>query len=121
MTLKEAPEDSAPAVSNNINESPDKTRFYERTKSMNRSKNIFLLLFFILAAVVIGGLVAFVTQDIAWLKWLTYSDSIGVNYGNNEPLLDLGVFRFKFGLEMNVSVLQIILICVALFIYRKVR
>ena len=72
---------------------------------MHKSKDIFLLLFFVLAALVIGGLVGELTAGIPWLKWLTYGQSIGFNSEG----------------AVHLSVLQIILITAALLIYRKVR
>lgn len=88
---------------------------------MKNSKDTLILLFLLLAAVVIGGVVAELTAGIPALAWLTYGEKIGFNYGNTEPLLDLAVIKLNFGFQMNVSVLQIILICIALLLYRKVR
>ncbi|MCI8361289.1 MAG: DUF4321 domain-containing protein [Clostridiales bacterium] len=88
---------------------------------MERSKNFFLLLFFVLAALVIGGLVGELTAGIPWLRWLTYGQSIGFNGDGGGPLVDLQMIQINFGFRMQVSVLQIILITAALLIYRKVR
>ncbi len=88
---------------------------------MKKSKDIFILLFLILAAVVIGGFIAQLTLGIPALKWLTYGEAISFNYGNANPLLDLGIFKFNFGFQFNVNILQIVLICIALLVYRKVR
>lgn len=88
---------------------------------MKRSKDILILLFMILAAMVIGGLVAQLTSGIPALKWLTYGDAISFNYGNVNPLIDLSILKLNFGFELNVNVLQILLICAALLIYKKVR
>ena len=88
---------------------------------MEKSKNFFLLLFFILAALVIGGLVGELTAGIPWLKWLTYGQSIGFNSEGGGPLIDLQMIQLNFGFRMQVSVLQVILLTAALLIYRKVR
>ena len=88
---------------------------------MKKSKDIFILLFLILAAVVIGGFIAQLTSGIAALKWLTYGEAISFNYGNANPLLGLGIFKFNFGFQLNINILQIVLICIALLVYRKVR
>ena len=88
---------------------------------MKYQRNTLILLFLVLSAVVIGGMIASLTAGIPALKWLTYGESIGFNFGNANPLIDLNIFKLNFGFEMQVSVLQIILICVALLIWRKVR
>mgnify|MGYP002412391137 CR=1 FL=1 len=88
---------------------------------MRRSKDVLLLFFLILAALVIGGIVAELTSGVPALKWLTYGASIGFNHGNPKPLLDLEVLKFSFGFEMKISALQIVLISAALLVYRKVR
>ncbi len=88
---------------------------------MRKSKDIFILLFLILAAVVIGGFIAQLTSGISALKWLTYGEAISFNYGNLNPLIDLGIFKFNFGFQLNVNILQIVLICISLLIYRKVK
>ncbi len=88
---------------------------------MHKSKDFFLLLFFVLAALVIGGLVGELTAGIPWLKWLTYGQAIGFNSEGAGPLIDLQMIQLNFGFRMQISVLQIILITVALLIYRKVR
>lgn len=88
---------------------------------MGKSKNVLLLLFLILAALVLGGIVAELTSPIPALKWLTYGASVGFNAGNPGPLINLEVLKLSFGFEMKFSALQIILITAALLIYRKVR
>ncbi len=88
---------------------------------MQKSKNFFLLLFFVLAALVIGGLISELTAGIPWLKWLTYGQSIAFNSDSAGPLIDLQIIQLNFGFRMQISVLQIILIVAALLIYRKVR
>jgi len=80
-----------------------------------------ILIFLVLAAIVVGGLVAEATSGVAALKWLTYGEGFGFNMGNTAPLIDLSVFKLALGVEMKVSVLQILLICSALLVYRKVR
>ena len=82
-----------------------------------KTKNILLLLFLLLAAIVLSGLVSTLTKDIDFLQWLTWGDSVGFDNVN----LDLSVVQIGFSFKMQVNVLQIVFIGVALFVYRKVR
>ncbi|MBE6792559.1 MAG: DUF4321 domain-containing protein [Ruminococcaceae bacterium] len=82
-----------------------------------KTKNILLLLFLLLAAIVLSGLVSTLTKDIDFLQWLTWGDSVGFDNVN----LDLSVVNIGFSFKMQVNVLQIVFIGVALFVYRKVR
>ena len=90
---------------------------------MKNTKNWLLLLFFILAAVVVGALLGGLVKDISWLNWLTEGAriSFGNVAGSSQPLLDLSIVKFNFGFEMSVNILQIILITIALVLYRKFR
>lgn len=92
-------------------------------KTMKNTKNWLLLLFFILAAVVVGALLGGLAQDISWLNWLTEGAriSFGNVAGNAQPLLDLSIVKLNFGFEMSLNILQIILITIALVLYRKFR
>lgn len=82
-----------------------------------KTKNILLLLFLLLAAVVLSGLVGTLTQGIDFLEWLTWGDSVGFDTVE----LDLSVVNIGFSFKMQVNVLQIVFIGIALFVYRKVR
>ncbi len=82
-----------------------------------KTKNILLLLFLLLAAVVLSGIVATLTQGVDFLEWLTWGDSVGFDTVE----LDLAVIDIGFSFKMQVNVLQIVFIGVALFVYRKVR
>ena len=90
---------------------------------MKNTKNWLLLLFFILAAVVVGALLGGLVKDIPWLNWLIEGAriSFGNVAGNSHPLLDLSIVKFNFGFEMSLNILQIILITIALVLYRKFR
>lgn len=82
-------------------------------------KNL-LLLFYILAGVVFGAMLANVCRDVSFLSWLSYHQSIG--FSADAPLrLDLGVVQITFGFSMGVSVAQIFTIALALFLYNKTR
>lgn len=88
---------------------------------MKKGKDIFILLFLIVSAMVIGGLVGELTAGIPALKWITYGQAFGFNSENTRPLIDLQMFQLTFGIRVQISILQIILVSAALLIYRKVR
>lgn len=81
-------------------------------------KRNLLLLFFVLAGIVLGGMLATLCQNVSFLSWLSYSQGIGFN--SNAPfVLDLSVIKLTFGFSMQVSVAQIITILLAVFAYTK--
>ena len=82
-----------------------------------RDKNIWLLLLFICAGLVIGGLLGQLAGQVDWLSWLSYGQSFGVE----EPfVLDLNVIKITFALVVNINIASIIGMVIALFLYRKI-
>lgn len=82
-----------------------------------RTKNTLILIFLLLSALVLSALIGTLTQDISFLKWLTWSDSIGFDTVN----LDLSVIDLSLSFHMQINVLQVIFISAALLLYYKVR
>ncbi len=82
-----------------------------------KDKNIWILLVFILAGLVVGGLLGQIASSVDFLWWLSYSQSFGIN----EPIgLDLGVITLTFSLMFKISISSIIGMVLAIFIYKKV-
>ncbi|MFV0411704.1 MAG: DUF4321 domain-containing protein [Oscillospiraceae bacterium] len=81
-------------------------------------KRNLLLLFFILAGVVVGAMLASVCQNVPFLRWLSYGGSIGFNPAN-PFVLDLSVLTLTFGFSLTISVAQIITLGLAIFLYNK--
>ena len=82
-----------------------------------RDKNIWILILFILSGLVIGGLLGQMAAQVDWLKWLAY----GQQFGFESPIvLELNVIKVTFGLMININIASIIVMAIALFIYRKV-
>lgn len=82
-----------------------------------RDKNIWLLLLFICAGLVIGGLLGQLAGQVDWLSWLSYGQGFGVE----EPfVLDLNVIKITFALVVNINIASIIGMAIALFLYRKI-
>lgn len=81
-----------------------------------RDKNIWVLILFIFAGIVVGGLLGELASGIDFLWWLGYGESFGLS----EPLvLDLSIISLSFGIQFKINIASIIGIAIALFIYRK--
>ena len=77
--------------------------------------NILILIFLLLAALVVSALVAHLTANVEWLKWLTWGESVGLD----TITLDLSIITLSFSFRMQVNALQILCIGLALFINKK--
>ena len=81
-------------------------------------KKTFLFLFYLLAGIIRGSLLASVCVRIPGLAWLGYSNTIG--FAENAPaVLNLLIIRITLGFSMSVSVAQIITIALAMFLYSR--
>ena len=82
-----------------------------------REKNIWILLVFLLAGLVIGGLLGKLASSVSWLWWLSYEQQ----YGLETPIvLDLSVLKLTFGLMFKINIASIIGMVLAIFIYKKI-
>ena len=82
-----------------------------------REKNMWILLLFICAGLVIGGLLGQVGAQVDWLSWLSYGQSFGIS----EPFtIDLQVIKITLGFIININVASIIGLAISLFIYKKI-
>lgn len=81
-------------------------------------KRTIAFLFFLLAGIVLGTVIARLCADVSFLSWLAYSMSVGLDTAS--PLvLDLIVFKLAFGFSLTVNPAQIICIIIALIVYNK--
>ena len=80
-----------------------------------REKNVWILIVFILAGLVIGGLIGQLASKVDALWWLSYGESFGLS----EPL-DLSIVKLTFSLMLKINISSIIGMAIAIFIYRKV-
>ncbi len=79
-------------------------------------KNAWALFILLLAGVVLGSFIGYMTRGVAGLSWLNY----GKTFGLSSPLkLDIGVMVLTFGLTIRFTIASIIGIVIAAFIYRK--
>nr|WP_066083479.1 DUF4321 domain-containing protein [Anaerotignum neopropionicum] len=79
-------------------------------------RNVWVLVLFILAGVVLGGFIGSIFADVPALSWLSYGNTFGLS----SPLvLDIGVLTLQFALTIRFTVAGIIGISIAILIYRK--
>lgn len=83
-------------------------------------KKTLVFLFYLLAGIIVGSLLATLCAGVPFLSWLSYASSVGFA-ANNPACLDLIVIKFYFGFSMGVSVAQIICIGIAIFLYNRSR
>ncbi|MDL2323803.1 DUF4321 domain-containing protein [Ruminococcaceae bacterium OttesenSCG-928-A16] len=86
---------------------------------MKLKRNL-LLIFYLLAGIVVGAMLASACQNISFLRWLSYADGIGFN-PDSPFVLNLSVLQLSFGFTMRISVAQIITIALSIFLYNKTK
>lgn len=85
---------------------------------MKFRKNLILVLL-VLAAIVLGSIVADLTSGVSGLSWLSYGISFGIS--SADPLvLNLYILTLTFGLAFSINVAQIIFIIVAFLTYKPI-
>jgi hypothetical protein len=85
-------------------------------------KNSWVLFLMILAGIVLGGLIGYLTKEVSFLTWLNYGQDFGIGGTGNSGIvrLNLGVMIISFGLTIKINVASIIGIAVAIIIYKKI-
>lgn len=82
-----------------------------------KEKNIWILLVFLLAGLVVGGLLGRLASSVSWLWWLSYEQEFGLE----TPLvLDFNVLKLTFGLMFKINIASIIGMVLSIFIYKKI-
>lgn len=82
-----------------------------------KDKSVWILIVFILAGIVIGGLVGDLASKVQGLWWLAY----GQEFGLSSPLtLDLNIIKLSFSFMIKLNISSILGMILAVFIYRKV-
>ena len=82
-----------------------------------REKNIWILLVFLLAGLVVGGLLGKLASGVPWLWWLSYEQQFGLE---SPIVLDLSVVTLTFGLMFKINVASSIGMILSIFIYTKI-
>ena len=81
-----------------------------------RDKNIWLVLLFICAGLVIGGLLGEVAAQVDWLSWLAYGQTFGIE---TPFVLNLNVLSLTFAFALHINIASIIGLTIAIFLYKK--
>ena len=82
-----------------------------------KSKNTWILIIFICAGLVIGGLIGKLSAQVDWLSWLAF----GQEFGLESPfILDLSILSITFAFSIKINIASIIGIVLAIFIYKKI-
>ena len=81
-----------------------------------RDKNTWIIILFIFAGLVIGGLLGQVAAQVDWLSWLSYGQTFGIQ----EPfVLDMNVLSLTFAFSIQINIASIIGLAIAIFLYKK--
>ena len=81
-----------------------------------RDKNAWIVILFIFAGLVIGGLLGQVASQVDWLSWLAYGQTFGIQ----DPfVLDMNVLSLTFAFSININIASIIGLGIAIFLYKK--
>jgi hypothetical protein len=68
-----------------------------------------------LAAIILGAALAYLGQNISFLRWLAWGKSLGVN----DISVDLYVISFSLLLNIRFTISQLITIPIGLIVYAK--
>ena len=82
-----------------------------------RDKSTWILVLFICAGLVIGGLLGQMASQVEWLNWLSYGQQFGIE---NPFILNLNVISLTFAFTININIASIIGLAIAIFLYRKI-
>lgn len=79
-------------------------------------KNSWALFLLILAGIVLGGFIGYLSRNVSFLSWLDF----GQEFGLDSPIvLNLGIMVLTFGLRIKITIASIIGIILSILIYRK--
>lgn len=79
-------------------------------------KNNWALFLLILAGIVLGGFIGYLSRNVSFLSWLDF----GQEFGLDSPIvLNLGILVLTFGLRIKITIASIIGIIISVLIYRK--
>lgn len=82
-----------------------------------KDKSIWILIIFLLAGLVIGGLLGELAAKVDWLWWFGYGESFGLA---NPIELNLSVITITFGLMFKINIASIVGMAIAIFIYKRI-
>lgn len=81
-----------------------------------RDKSAWIVILFIFAGLVIGGLLGEVASQVDWLNWLAYGQTFGIN----DPfILNMNVLSLTFAFAVHINIASIIGLTISIFLYKK--
>lgn len=89
----------------------------EKTHTMSKRKNFWILLLLLLAGIVLGGFIGTMASDISWPAWLNFGESFGLD---SPVVLDFGILVITFGLTIKITMASIIGVIIAIITYRMI-
>lgn len=82
-----------------------------------KGKNAWIVILFICAGLVIGGLLGEVAAQVDWLRWLAYGQSFGIN----DPfILNINILKLTFAFTLHINIASIIGLAISIFLYKKI-
>lgn len=75
-------------------------------------------LFFLLAGICAGTVIAKLCTGVSWLEWLSWGESVGVST-SSPMIIDLIVLKIAFGFTLNINIAQILCVIIAIIIFSK--
>lgn len=81
-----------------------------------RDKNTWIVILFIFAGLVIGGLLGEVAAQVDWLSWLAYGQTFGIQ---NPFVLNMNVLSLTIAFSININIASIIGLAISIFLYKK--
>lgn len=82
-----------------------------------KGKNAWIVMLFIFAGLVIGGLLGEVASEVEWLNWLSYGQTFGIQ----EPfMLNMNVLSLTFAFALHINIASIIGLAISIFLYKKI-
>lgn len=83
-----------------------------------KKKSKIILLIYIIAGIILGGLIAALTKDISGLSWLSYGKTFGIGSPGNW-LIHFSVVKIAFAMDLEVNVAIIIMTLLSLILYKR--
>ena len=82
---------------------------------MKSFKKTFAFIFFILAGIILGGVLAYVCEGKDYVGWLAWGKKVGLE----NISVDLYVIKLDFGFMVKATISQIFTIAAALIVFSK--
>lgn len=82
-----------------------------------RFRKVIVTIVLFVGAIVFGWLIGSMCSEVAPLSWLGYSVGFGIP-SSNPFVLDIAILQLTLGFYVSINVAQIILLTIAIFMYK---